>query len=115
MNNSWYVLDGKIPRPAKDMDEFFNFSDPSKFEQLKRVGNTQISIDVAVSTVFLGIDHNWGFRNEERPILFETMVFGGEHAGYQDRYCTWEEAEIGHARIVAFISKSEGPGKGRIR
>lgn len=49
-----------------------------------------------VSTVFLGLDHNlYG-----PPHLFETMIFGGEHDGYQERYSTWAEAETGHARTV---------------
>lgn len=51
-----------------------------------------------VSTVFLGLDH--GFGNSD-PILFETMIFGGEHDQYQERYATWEEAEAGHKRAVA--------------
>ena len=40
----------------------------------------------SVSTVFLGMDHNW--RREGPPILFETMVFGGRYAGLQLRYAT---------------------------
>ncbi len=45
--------------------------------------------NILVSTVFLGIDHNW---NEGPPILFETMIFGGEHDQYQERCATYEEA-----------------------
>lgn len=51
---------------------------------------------ITVSTVFLGIDHNYG--PEGPPILFETMIFGGPHNNYQRRYCTWDEAEQGHAQ-----------------
>jgi len=57
-----------------------------------------------VSTVFLGIDHNWGGGP---PLIFETMIFnqGPEserpwHEEYQERYSTWEQAEAGHARAV---------------
>ena len=35
--------------------------------------------DVRVSTVFLGIEHSWG---QGFPVLWETMIFGGEHDGY---------------------------------
>lgn len=35
-----------------------------------------------VSTVFLGLDHNWG---EGPPVLWETMIFGGLLNDYQDR------------------------------
>lgn len=36
-----------------------------------------------ISTVFLSVDH--GFFGSH-PILWETMIFGGEHDGYQRRY-----------------------------
>jgi hypothetical protein len=51
-----------------------------------------------VSTVFLGIDH--GFGRKSLPVLFETMVFGGEYDNYQFRYCTLEEAQVGHQIVV---------------
>lgn len=50
--------------------------------------------EVGVSTVFLGLDH--GFGSKGGPVLFETMVFGGQHDGEMVRYQTWEEAEAGH-------------------
>ena len=50
--------------------------------------------DITVSTVFLGIDHRFG--NYGPPLLFETMVFGGEFDQEMERYSTWDEAELGH-------------------
>lgn len=50
--------------------------------------------DVLVSTVFLGLDHGWGGP----PVLFETMIFGGPHSDYQQRYTTRTEALMGHKR-----------------
>jgi hypothetical protein len=50
-----------------------------------------------VSTVFLGLDHQWG---DGPPLVFETMIFGGEHDQYQERYSTWDEAEAGHKQGV---------------
>lgn len=43
----------------------------------RRVDYTVISDDVYVSTVFLGLDHNFSFDShaEHFPILFETMIF----------------------------------------
>jgi hypothetical protein len=61
---------------------------------------------VRVSTVFLGLDHNFGFGG--LPILFETMIFGGEHDSYQDRYSTREEAVIGHAKALALAKGEAG-------
>jgi hypothetical protein len=56
--------------------------------------------DVMVSTVFLGMDHGY---NSDKPILFETMIFGGEHDEYQERYATYEEALAGHKRAMEII------------
>jgi hypothetical protein len=53
---------------------------------------------VKVSTVFLGLDHNFGANSV--PILFETMVFGGPMDGEADRYATWDEAVAGHQAMV---------------
>ena len=54
--------------------------------------------DVSVSTVFLGLDHN--FSGKGPPILFETMVFVAGEGHDQRRYATWEEAERGHDEMV---------------
>lgn len=63
-----------------------------------------------VSTVFLGIDHNFGNDGEGIPILFETMMTRrGEWCDYQDRYATWDEAVEGHDRIVLGILTGEIP------
>jgi hypothetical protein len=59
--------------------------------------------DVRVSTVFLGLDHN--FKNHGPPILFETMAFIGDASAGYERYATWAEAEEGHARWVARVFK----------
>ena len=53
---------------------------------------------VVVSTVFLGLNHAFGPR---RPLLFETMIFGGPHDQDQARYSTWAEATAGHAVMCA--------------
>lgn len=65
-----------------------------------------------ISTVFLGLDHSFG---NGPPLLFETMVFEREGVSQEmfgkmhevfpdvdiDRYTTWEEAQAGHAGLVA--------------
>jgi hypothetical protein len=60
--------------------------------------------DVRVSTVFLGLDHN--FCDYGPPLLFETMVFVDGDGLEQERYSTWAEAEEGHAAMVAKIFKA---------
>lgn len=57
--------------------------------------------DIEVSTVFLGLDHS--FFSDKKPILFETMIFGGEQEGYQERYSTWAEAEEGHQKACEMV------------
>ena len=53
-----------------------------------------------VSTVWLGLDHNFVGG---KPLIFETMVFPKE-GDYQDldmeRYSTLKEAKKGHQKLV---------------
>lgn len=57
--------------------------------------------EVRVSTVFLGIDHNfWGHGP---PLIFETMVFGGPSDQYQQRYSTEAAALAGHDQVVSAV------------
>ena len=66
---------------------------------VRRVAEDHIG-DLYVSTVFLGLDHHHGL-DSDRPLLFETMVCRGEEStDCQERYTTWEEAEVGHRQIV---------------
>jgi hypothetical protein len=51
----------------------------------------------------MGIDHN--FTDQGPPLIFETMVFGGEYDGYQWRWATLEGAEAGHEQAVAFVKE----------
>ena len=90
-----YILDGKTPVECDDLIKWAKW-----FETAKRhVAQDDIG-GVSVSTVFLGIDHAWG---SGRPVLFETMIFGGPLDQKQERYSTWEEAEAGHAEMVALV------------
>ena len=69
------------------------------FESAERVvAKTNVGA-LHVSTVFIGLNHQYG---EGPPLVFETMVFDrdGHEAGPQRRYSTWEEAEAGHQEVV---------------
>jgi len=90
-----YILDGKKP---KECDDFFEWS--TFMREANRVVDSIYIGDVHVSTVFLGLDHSWG---SGRPLLFETMIFGGEHSEYQERYCDWNSAVVGHAYAVSLV------------
>jgi len=65
----------------------------------------QVKLDMfawgRVSTVFLGINHQWG---EGPPILWETMVFGGPLDRKQDRCAGGiEQAEAMHEAMLARV------------
>jgi hypothetical protein len=87
-----YVLDGKTPVPEPNLIKWGSW-----FESANRVVQQDTIEGVKISTVFLGVDHSWV---EGQPILFETMIFGGERDGETHRYHTWDEAEAGHQRIL---------------
>lgn len=60
---------------------------------------------VTVSTVFLATDHNW--RDTGDPILWGTMVFGGELDSEQWRYTSEKDALVGHAKVVAMVKAKQ--------
>lgn len=61
-----------------------------------RIGSDHVG-EAWVSTVWLGLNHAYG---NGPPLIFETLVFGGETDGDGDRYSTRDEARAGHERIV---------------
>ena len=102
MSIDYYILDkDHNVIPAKDVLEWRHF-----FQKPDRIVAQDIIDNVLVSTIFLGIDHGFGrldSNKEEPPVTFETMIFGGKHDQYQERCCTWSEAEITHAKAVALV------------
>jgi hypothetical protein len=64
----------------------------------RTIGYTEVTSEIHVSTVFLGIDHrHWG---DGPPILFETLIFGGPLNGQGMRYASYDDAETGHKTFV---------------
>lgn len=55
---------------------------------------------VVVSTVFLKFDHN---VLGDKPVLWETLVFGGERNGTRWWYETRAEAQAGHAKACELV------------
>lgn len=90
-----YILQGKIPVIEPDTMKWFMWYNKN---DNRRVAHTQIENDERVSTVFLGFDHSFG--DGTSPLLFETMIFGGEYDNDCWRFSTWEQAETGHNRAV---------------
>ncbi len=71
----------------------------------RRVAATDIG-DVAVSTAWLGRDHDYGTN---LPIIFETMIFGGEWAGECRRYHSELGAVRGHIDAVDRLHDGKPP------
>jgi hypothetical protein len=96
--NTFYILDGKRLKVAKDALEWAYF-----FEDANNriVANDQLQSGIEVSTIFLGIDSNLG--QSGFPLLFETMVFGGPMDGHRRRHTVYLEAENYHKKIVKEI------------
>lgn len=63
----------------------------------RTVAHDELPDGVVVSTVFLGIDHQFG---DGSPLLFETMVFGGTMDESQVRFTTRADALAGHQVMV---------------
>ena len=96
-----YILNEKgEPVPCDDVREWGRFmaERPGRIVEHTMVGT------VKVSTVFLGLDHNFCGGP---PLLWETMIFGGVLDQEMDRYFSLDSAQLGHAQTVARV-KEEG-------
>jgi len=104
---SKYVLNSKNePAPVEDLELWaaaFEDNKIVKQEIVTELGGLWTPFTYPyVSTVFLGLDHN--FSDHGPPIVFETMIFEGvyDQKG-QWRYATWDEAIKGHERTVKMV------------
>jgi hypothetical protein len=61
--------------------------------------------EVRVSTVWMGLDHNW--LRTGLPLIFETMIFGGNHDMECWRYPTEAAALAGHDQALSLVRESE--------
>lgn len=90
-----YILDANDqPVVCDDVLEWGRWFEGA--DDRRRVARTEFEGGY-VSTVFLGLDHNFTHGD---PVLWETMIFGGPHDGYQERYTSKADAEIGHQIAV---------------
>lgn len=92
-----YVLVGHEAKEEPDLLTWARWFEDSGRARI--VDRTELGEAVVVSTVFLALDHR--FSGEGPPILFETMVFGGDRHCETRRCSTWDEAIDQHARVVA--------------
>lgn len=101
----YFILDEQgNPKEASGLEEWVQWMERE---------NPQVAIDhigdVKVSTIFLGIDHGFGFTPDRPPTLWETMVFGGPLDMYQRRYTSLDAAKAGHADTAARVQQAASP------
>jgi hypothetical protein len=69
------------------------------------LAETQISAEVCVRTRFMGTDQRR--TKVGPPLLWATVIEGGEHHDYEERYASRDEALKGHEKAVA-LAKDQG-------
>jgi hypothetical protein len=103
-----YILnDEGDPEPCEDLMTWAAFMEN---QDARRIALDTVG-DVMVSTVFLGLDHNFAWLGRganPHPLVFKTMVFNGPLDQEQDRYHTRLEALIGHAEMLAKVLNAAG-------
>ena len=98
----YYTFDG----PVEDVIEWAKwFEEHGDDRVIARTRHKERGREFVLSTVFLGLDHQWG---DGPPILYETMVFDLQRPAWNavvasdidgnemDRYQSRAEAEAGH-------------------
>jgi hypothetical protein len=116
MSETYYILKGHEIIPVDWMTWAVWFEEADAEHESADVENTRRigwwSRDgVRVSTVFLGMEHGWD--EQQRPLIFETMVFKGEpgYDEYCERYATYDEALAGHMRVVEDVKRELNGGE----
>jgi len=120
VNDSLGIEDGPHPAPptlhAKFYDrqgklinlyQFEEYLGDPDYKVLKQDVFVMGGEPVMVSTVWLGLDHSFIgglFRSlPHRPLIFETMIFGGTHDLQQWRSHTEQEALEAHREAVTLL------------
>ena len=102
-----YILDDKHEAvPERNIEHWSIWMAASK--HMRIVGQITFNNGLYLSTVFLGMNHN--FTDKGTPILFETMLFLNGKSLYQMRHSTWKQAEGEFYRLKGLITSARGPG-----
>lgn len=81
-------------KEGKPIDDVLQWSKLFEDSEYRKIKQEKLWWRGWLSTVFLGLNHNWG---EGEPLIFESMLFSrwGSDLDCQ-RYSTVEEATLGH-------------------
>ncbi len=76
--------------------------DTDRSEAYRRVGLTHVTAETHISTVWLGLNHNF---LDGPPHIFETMVFSDVYELDKEvwRWSTLRQAESGHRKVVRAV------------
>lgn len=96
MRSIYYILDGHNVIPVEH-DVWGKWLGDHDKERI--VCYDELGADIAISTVFIGLDRNWPRGGD--PAIFETLVFRNGDGAECQHYSTWAQAEAGHAAMVA--------------
>lgn len=98
----WIMLqDGSI-YPASSLEQWIEWWEVAD----RKVRRTSL-FGITVSTVFLGVNHDWFSEDGINPVIFETMVFGGVLDQEMDRCRDYNAAVKMHWNMVFLVLKAE--------
>lgn len=97
----WILDDEGDPQPVSGPDAVLTWGRWFEHFPNRQVLLTKVSPTVRVSTVFLGLDHQFG---DGPPLLFETMVFGSLFNEWQWRSSTRLNALLQHQFGVDLVT-----------
>ena len=104
MNIKYILNDKGEPVPERNVLTWGRWLKENR--SARRVGEDDVG-DLLISTLFLGLDHN--YDTEGPPILWETMVFdnGGDYIFQKRCAGSRERAEAQHLRIVQLVKEGK--------
>lgn len=79
--SGWYILDNDHNPVAADVLVAAKWLEDNPERRVVKQENIldKNGETVRVSTVFLGLDHSMPWDKDKTPVLWETMIFRGEH------------------------------------
>lgn len=97
-----YIMVGEEVVPCPDLMQWGEWHEKAN----RHIGKDERA-GIQISTVFLGIDHGFPWDKEQKadykPVLWETMIFGGPFDQEQWRYNSLESAREGHKTAVRLV------------
>jgi len=106
--NSMYILQNGKPIRCDDIEQWGKWF--RNFEN-RKVAHTEFpEKNIYVSTVFMAINHYTSSFSEDKPVLWETMIFNSKWESiydYQKRYSSLEDAVEGHKYAWQYVMKQE--------